>query len=591
MRDERVALEEARGLRELGEPHEARAPRLSPSFTAAASSRPRAPFARSSSRAAPGEKAPSAATRHEVALVEQRAREAAQGRALAPAVALERDAVVEGVEQHVVAAHQPLAEPLLPRLARRARPPAPRRPCGSRGGPRTRAAAPAGSGRTARGWSRRSRARAPRGRPPRGRARRRGVRASARARSSRSRRRSFMVVAAFSVKVTAAISSRRAAPARTIASMRSTSSVVLPVPAPASSTRLVAWSRRARSRASSSTGRKRAHETSLSRRNSCSEPVADLDRLAALQQRLRPADRGEVAEVAGGRLLHEDPARHEVHEPAEEVAELRALRELGAEGHLPPAVHVVEEGVHHRARRAGASPPRGRRTGSAAACRRGRCRRRPSGRGRSCSRAGRGRPRAAVDAVDLPGDAQRPAVAEVDLERLGVVRLLVVARLAEPEAQLEVGGRRPRGGGRLARQPAPARSRGSARFSRSHSSVKRGGLPATRPSSASSAISREPRARRPRCRAPAARRGRAARAGTARPRGGRGRRARAGRCGAAPRARARAGGAARSAAGTGSRSARRWRGGWPRPGGARRAGRAARAGPRRPRPPRGRRSG
>ena len=85
---------------------------------------------------------------------------------------------------------------------------------------------------------------------------RRRARRVARARSSRSRSRSFIVVAAFSVKVTAAISSSRAVPERTIASMRSTSSVVLPVPAPASSTRLVAWSRRARSRASSSAGRK-----------------------------------------------------------------------------------------------------------------------------------------------------------------------------------------------------------------------------------------------------------------------------------------------------------------------------------------------
>jgi hypothetical protein len=66
-----------------------------------------------------------------------------------------------------------------------------------------------------------------------------GRSASDRARSSRSRRRSFIVVAAFSVNVTAAISSSRAAPERTICSMRSTSSVVLPVPAPASRTRLV----------------------------------------------------------------------------------------------------------------------------------------------------------------------------------------------------------------------------------------------------------------------------------------------------------------------------------------------------------------
>ena len=253
--DERVALEEARGLREVGEP-------LEPAAEAVAllHRRRERPAARALRpqlvpRRPGGE---GAVRRHgdEVALVEQRPREAAQGRALAPAVALERDAVVEGVEQHVVPAHQAVAEPLLPRLARRSRPPAPRRPCGSRGGPRTRAAAPAGPGRTARGWSRRSPARAPRGRRATRARSSPGVRASARARSSRSRRRSFMVVAAFSVKVTAAISSRRAAPARTIASMRSTSSVVFPVPAPASSTRLVAWSRRARSRASSSTGRK-----------------------------------------------------------------------------------------------------------------------------------------------------------------------------------------------------------------------------------------------------------------------------------------------------------------------------------------------
>ncbi len=65
-----------------------------------------------------------------------------------------------------------------------------------------------------------------------------------------------MVVAAFSVKVTAATWSRRARPERTRASTRSTSRVVLPVPAPASSTRLVSWSRRARSRAAWSTGTK-----------------------------------------------------------------------------------------------------------------------------------------------------------------------------------------------------------------------------------------------------------------------------------------------------------------------------------------------
>ena len=195
--------------------------------------------------------------RREVPLVEERPGEPAERRALAPAVALERDAAVEGVEEHVVPAHEPLAQPLLPRLREEARPPRPRRPCGSRAGRRTRAAAPGGPGRRGRGWSRRSPARGRRARARPAPARPSGSRASVRARSSLSRRRSFIVVAAFSVKVTAAISSSRAAPARTIASMRSTRRVVFPVPAPASRTRLVRWSRRARSRASSSTGRKR----------------------------------------------------------------------------------------------------------------------------------------------------------------------------------------------------------------------------------------------------------------------------------------------------------------------------------------------
>ena len=94
-----------------------------------------------------------------------------------------------------------------------------------------------------------------------------------------------MVVAAFSVKVTAAISSSRAVPERTSDSMRSTSSVVLPVPAPASSTRLVAWSRRARSRASSSAGRKALIRCPSGAGSACSAAVAQLVALAALQQR------------------------------------------------------------------------------------------------------------------------------------------------------------------------------------------------------------------------------------------------------------------------------------------------------------------
>src|SRR5712691_4507714 len=85
-----------------------------------------------------------------------------------------------------------------------------------------------------------------------------------RARSRRSRSRSFMVVAAFSVKVTAAIWSSVTAPERISASMRSTRSVVFPVPAPASRTKLMPCSRRARSRASWSTGRKGSLPTARS---------------------------------------------------------------------------------------------------------------------------------------------------------------------------------------------------------------------------------------------------------------------------------------------------------------------------------------
>ena len=85
---------------------------------------------------------------------------------------------------------------------------------------------------------------------------------STRTASSRSLSRSFIVVAAFSVNVTAAIWVRDAEPERTIASIRSTRSVVFPVPAPASTTRLVPWSRRALSRASSSTGRKLIRDSS-----------------------------------------------------------------------------------------------------------------------------------------------------------------------------------------------------------------------------------------------------------------------------------------------------------------------------------------
>ena len=114
--DERVALEEARGLGDLGEPLQPRPPRLSPSFTAAASSRPRAPFASSSCRAASRSKAPSAATGSRSRWSRSvRARPRSDVRSPHPSP-FQRDAAVEGVEQHVVPAHQAFAQPLLPRL-------------------------------------------------------------------------------------------------------------------------------------------------------------------------------------------------------------------------------------------------------------------------------------------------------------------------------------------------------------------------------------------------------------------------------------------------------------------------------------------
>ena len=73
---------------------------------------------------------------------------------------------------------------------------------------------------------------------------------SCRARSISPRSRSFSSPAAVSVKVTATMPSRRPRPAMRTATMRPTSSVVLPVPAAASTTSVVSRSPRMRSRAS-----------------------------------------------------------------------------------------------------------------------------------------------------------------------------------------------------------------------------------------------------------------------------------------------------------------------------------------------------
>ena len=91
-----------------------RAARLSPSRTLAASAAARAPFSAQLAQRPLGIEGVLGRERLEVALVDQLAREPAQRRALAPAVALERDAAVEGAREHVVAAGEPLAQPLLP---------------------------------------------------------------------------------------------------------------------------------------------------------------------------------------------------------------------------------------------------------------------------------------------------------------------------------------------------------------------------------------------------------------------------------------------------------------------------------------------
>ena len=73
--------------------------------------------------------------------------------------------------------------------------------------------------------------------------------APCRAFSSSERRRSFISPAARSVKVTARMRSSAVAPLRTSATMRATSSVVLPVPAAASTIKVARRSPRMRSRA------------------------------------------------------------------------------------------------------------------------------------------------------------------------------------------------------------------------------------------------------------------------------------------------------------------------------------------------------
>src|SRR5262245_38680269 len=113
--------------------------------------------------------------------------------------------------------------------------------------------------------------------------------------------------------------------------MRSTRSVVLPVPAPASSTKLVPCSSRARRRTSSSAGTKGLVTAAFYEAGDRSSEIAEarvlldpavgpLEPPPDLQQRLGPAHRGEIAPVAGRGLLDEDAGGDLVHEGAQHGA-------------------------------------------------------------------------------------------------------------------------------------------------------------------------------------------------------------------------------------------------------------------------------
>ena len=207
-------------------------------------------------------------------------------------------------------------------------------------------------------------------------------------------------------------------------------------------------------------GAEGAHVTSLSRRYSCSDRSRTLIDCRRSRSPFGPhtAVKSQKSQAVGS--WTKTPRATRSTSRARRSRNSGLAGELGPEGHLPPAVHVVEEGVDHAL--AGEELRRGQHVErdlellaaaeDAAVVPRG------AARLVVAQHEAVGAP---VDAVDLAGDAQRPAVAEVDLERLGVVRLLRVPLLAEAEAHLEVGGGRPLGDRRLAREPGLHASRGS----------------------------------------------------------------------------------------------------------------------------------
>ena len=131
--------------------------------------------------------------------------------------------------------------------------------------------------------------------------------------------------------------------------MRSTSSVVLPVPAPASRTRLVAWSGRAR-RARLVVDRAEAHPHVPQAQVALQPRVAQL--VAAGGARSGPWVRTPPVKSQKSQALgscRKSPARDEASTRSRSSARKALPRHaLGIEGHLPAAVDVVEEGLDHR---------------------------------------------------------------------------------------------------------------------------------------------------------------------------------------------------------------------------------------------------
>ena len=220
--------------RERGETRRAARPRASPVRTAAASVPARARPRQQLVARRLGWKVPARRHRLEVALLESVRASPRSERALAPAARPRAGCRGRGRQQHVVAADQPLAQPLLPGLGEeRVRLRLVGHPEAGQDAALERPLLQDGGAQGVDGRDARALQDVERGRDA-GALVAAAVCASARARSSRSRRRSFMRGGRVLGEGDRRDLVEARGPARTSASMRSTSSVVLPVPAPAS---------------------------------------------------------------------------------------------------------------------------------------------------------------------------------------------------------------------------------------------------------------------------------------------------------------------------------------------------------------------